>query len=326
MLGKRAAGTRQTDREPRHQDRGSPGLVAIGPSGPEWARFRPGWCDRSGVLIVAPVSQLATQLLGQTDLGSPHGVTGQDHWVRQLWHVTYLFAVPIGVIVLGLILWCVFRYRVKGDDHSGRKAAQFQYHIPIEAAYTILPLVIVAVVFGFMYNAQNHVDKVSKNPAVKITVEGFQWGWRFTYPNGHQEVGTVANALDINSDANLPILTMPAGETVQLHLVSDDVIHTFYVPEFLFQRDMIPGINNTVDFNLVETGTFHGECNNICGQYHAYMRFMVDVMPKAAYQAWYQSQQPCSINTAGHGLQQRPGLTPGGPLCPTSLSTESETS
>jgi cytochrome c oxidase subunit 2 len=256
----------------------------------------PGWCAWPGVFIVGPVSHLATHVLASTDLGSPHGATSQDHFVRELWHITYIFAVPLGLIVFGAIVWCAFRYRDKGD---GRKAAQFQYHIPIEAAYTIIPLVIVAIVFGFMYNAENHVDKVSKNPDVKITVEGFQWGWRFTYPNGHQEVGTVANELDINSNDNLPVLYLPSNETVQLHLVSDDVIHTFYVPAFLFQRDMIPGINNVVDFNVTKTGIFRGECNNICGQYHAYMRFLVQVMSPSDYSTWYNNQAPNSITTAG---------------------------
>ena len=260
-------------------------------------RGRSGWCDPATVLIVGPVRYLATQLLGHTDLGSPHGVTTQDHWVRQLWHITYLFAVPLGLIVLGGIVWCAVRYRVRPG--SDRKAAQFQYHIPIEAAYTIIPLVIVAVVFGFMYNAENHVNKLSSNPAVKINVEGFQWGWRFTYPNGHEEVGTVSNELNINSFDNLPVLYLPAGETVQLHLVSDDVVHTFYVKELLFQRDMIPGINNTVDINVIKTGEFYGECNNICGQYHAYMRFLVQVMSQSDYNTWYSHQAPNSITTAG---------------------------
>ena len=112
-----------------------------------------------------------------------------------------------------------------------------------------------AVVFGFMYNAENHVDTISKTPAVTIQVDAFQWGWRFVYPNGHQEVGTVANELNINSNADLPTLYMPADESVQLHLVTEDVIHTFYVPAFLFQRDMIPGINNTVQFNVNKTGS-----------------------------------------------------------------------
>jgi cytochrome c oxidase subunit 2 len=245
--------------------------------------------------------RIATRLLAHTDLGSPHGVTNQDHWVRQLWHITYIFAVPIGLIVIGGIAWCVIRYRVRPGRE--RTAAQFQYHIPIEAAYTIIPLAIVAVVFGFMYNAENHVDKLSSNPNVTIQVDAFQWGWRFIYPNGHEEVGTIANELNINSTDNLPILYMPANETVQLHLVTEDVIHTFYVPAFLFQRDMIPGINNTVQFNVNRTGTFEGQCNNICGQYHAYMRFKVNVMSPTDYADWYAAQQPCSITTAGAGTE-----------------------
>ena len=238
-----------------------PGLVRTGP----------------GVLNVGPVTGLATQLLGHTDLGSPHGVTDQDHWVRQLWHITYIFAVPIGVIVLGGIIWCVIRYRVKARAGRGGPA-QFQYHIPIEAAYTIIPLVIVAIVFGFMYNAENHVNAMSKQPGGQDHGGGLPVGLALHLPQRPPEVGTVSNELNINSNSNLPVLYMPAGETVQLHLVSDDVIHTFYVPEFLFQRDMIPGINNIVDFNVIKTGTYYGQCNNICGEYHAYMRFLVDVM------------------------------------------------
>jgi cytochrome c oxidase subunit II len=239
---------------------------------------------------------LATRLVG-SDFGSPHGVTAQNHWMRQLWHVSFWFALPIAILVLGGIFWCLLRYRVRAD--SERRASQFQYHIPIEAAYTIIPLIIVAVIFGFAYNAENKVDAVSKTPAVKIEVQGFQWGWRFIYPNGHQEVGTVSNALIINSEGNLPILYMPENETVQLHLVSDDVVHTFYVKEFLFNRDLIPGINNTVDLNVNHVGMYEGQCNNICGQYHAYMRFMVKVMTPTDYNAWYAQQAPNSITTAG---------------------------
>ena len=261
---------------------------------------------------------LATRLLG-TDLGSPHGITAQDRMVRQLWHLTYYFAVPIGLIVLFGIFWCLFRYRHRPD--STRQASQFQYHIPIEAAYTIIPLIIVAVVFGFMYNAENKVNAVSKTPAVKITVEGFQWGWRFIYPNGHQEVGSVANELDINSDANLPVLYIPEGETVQLHFISLDVVHTFYVKEFLFNRDLIPGVDNTADFNVTRTGTFEGQCNNICGQYHAYMRFLVKVMNQSDYTSWYSGLADCSVTTAGNseGSTTRPSP------CPTSQSTERQT-
>jgi cytochrome c oxidase subunit II len=235
--------------------------------------------------------------LAATDFGSPHGVTKQDSYVRDLWHITYYFAIPLGALVIGLIVWCLLRYRHRpGDD---RAPAQFQYHIPIEVSYIIIPLVIVSIIFGFMYNAENKIDAVSKHPDVKILVEGFQWGWRFTYPNGHQEVGSIANEPSINDLADLPVLYMPADETVQLKLVTDDVNHTFYVPEFLFQRDLIAGINNVVDFNVQKTGRFLGECNTLCGTYHAYMRFMVDVMAPGEFSSWYAGQAPGSITQAG---------------------------
>ena len=135
----------------------------------------------------------------------------RTHWVRQLWHITYYFAIPIGRLVVGPdpVVRVPLPRQGDGPGAAGARPPQFQYHIPIEAAYTIIPLVIVAIVFGFMYSAENKIDNVSKTPAVKITVEGFQWGWRFTYPNGHQEVGTVANEPSINDSNNLPVLYMP---------------------------------------------------------------------------------------------------------------------
>jgi cytochrome c oxidase subunit 2 len=242
--------------------------------------------------------QLAARLLA-TNFGSPNGVTKQDHYNRFLWHWSYYFSIPIGIIVIVLIGWALIRYRDRpGPDGERRTPAQFQYHIPIEAAYTILPLVVVALIFGFLFTAENHVDKVSSKPDVKITVDGFQWGWRFVYPNGHSQIGT-ANYNDINDNNGLPVLVMPANETVELHVVSLDVVHTFYVPEFLFNRDLIPGINNTFDLNVTKPGLYPGQCNNICGEYHAYMRFLVQVMTPQDYAAWYANQPACSVTTAG---------------------------
>jgi cytochrome c oxidase subunit 2 len=246
------------------------------------------------------VSLLATQLLGESNFGSPSGVTQQDKQVLHLWHITFALAIPIGAIVLGLILWCIFRYRVRPG--SDRKPLQFQYQVPIEVLYTIVPLVVVAVLFGFVYKAENKEDHVSKTPAVAINVQGFQWGWKFTYPNGHEQVGDVAEEPNINATNDLPVLYLPENETVQLTLQSDDVVHSFYVPEFLFQRDLIPGVHNVVDFNVSKTGSWLGECTNICGTYHAYMKFRVDVLSVAAYNTWYAQQKPGSVTNSGKSI------------------------
>lgn len=218
--------------------------------------------------------------------GSPNGVTSQDSNVNRLWDVTYYIAIPLGAIVIGLIIWSALRYRERpGEERIPR---QIQYHIPLEALYTIVPLVLVGVLFAFTYQAEDSEDNVAPNPAVVVRVDAFQWGWRFTYPTGYEVTGSVASEPSINS-LDLPVLTLPAGETVQIDLYSDDVNHSFYVPAFLFKRDAIQGINNSFDLNIdpsVAGQRFIGECTQFCGVYHPFMRFWVQVMPKGQFTTW----------------------------------------
>ena len=244
-----------------------------------------------GTVIFAQSGFLAT------NWGAKRGVDTYSPLLHNLWSLNYYIALPVAAIVLGGILWCVVRYRARPGDT--RRPRQFQYHIPIEATYTIIPLILVAVIFGYMYGIESKMTHVSKHPGLVIRVLGFQWGWRFTYPNGHQELGSVATQPSINDQSALPILYLPTHETVQLDLTTADVIHTFYVPELLYQRDLIQGVKNTVDINVTTTGEWLGECNTLCGTYHTFMRFEVKAMPKAAFDAWYRAQKPNSITVAG---------------------------
>ena len=239
------------------------------------------------------MSSISASLLA-TDLGSPHGVTTDDHWVHHLWNVTYYIGTPLAAIVTGLIIWCIVRYRARPGDT--RRPPQFQYHIPLEVAYTVIPLVLVAIVFAYMYVPENKITDLPKSPALTVTAEGFQWGFRFVYPNGHQEVGSYASVTNINDEKDLPTLYLPQNQTIEIKLVSDDVDHGFYIPDFLYQRDMIPGVNNVIKVNVTRAGRFIGECNQLCGVYHAYMRFAVDVMPDDQYSAWYAAQAAGSIH------------------------------
>lgn len=245
---------------------------------------------------VTPVSH-SHLLLAMTNFGSPRGVTKQAHYVVQLWRVTYYLAIPIGGTVVGLIIWCAVRYRKRPGQEGPPK--QVQYHIPLELSYTIVPILIVAVLFAFTVRAEHRIDAIAKHPAVVVKVEGFQWGWRFIYPNGHQQYGSIANEPNINDSSSLPILYLPAHETVQLNLRSLDVNHSFYVPEFLFKRDLIQGIKNDVDFNIVKPGKWIGECTQFCGTYHSFMRFWVDVLPPKQFNSWMAHQAPNSITTYG---------------------------
>jgi cytochrome c oxidase subunit 2 len=230
--------------------------------------------------------------------GSPNGVTTQDQQVYKLWDVTYYIAIPLGAIVVGLILWCAIRYRERpGDEHIPR---QIQYHIPLELFYTVVPIILVGILFAYTYRAEDAEDNVAPNPALVVRVDAFQWGWRFTYPNGYQVLGSVAEEPNIDS-TNLPVLTLPAGETVQINLFSDDVNHSFYVPAFLFKRDAIQGINNSFDVNIdpnVAGQRFIGECTQFCGTYHPYMRFWVHVVSKSSFVPWLASHHGLTTTQA----------------------------
>jgi cytochrome c oxidase subunit II len=218
--------------------------------------------------------------------GSPNGVTQQSNDVYELWDLVYWIAIPLGAIVIGLIVWCAVRYRERPGEE--RIPPQVQYHIPLEWFYTIVPLILVTVLFVYTYKAEDREDNVAPNPALVVRVDAFQWGWRFSYPNGYQVLGSVSAEPSIN-DTDLPVLTLPSGETVQINLFSDDVNHSFYVPAFLFKRGAIQGINNSFDLNIdngVAGQRFIGECTQFCGTYHPYMRFWVQVMAKDQFNTW----------------------------------------
>jgi cytochrome c oxidase subunit 2 len=205
----------------------------------------------------------------------PSPATKQAHTTLHLWQGIFITAIVVGALVWGLILWSVFRYRKRTTDDD--PPPQTRYRAPWEIAYTVIPIVIVAVIFAFTVRSENKIDKTVKNPQVSVKVEGFQWGWRFTYlGNDGRPIGPPI----VGNQDSPPTLVLPAGETVRLNLVADDVIHSFFVPDFLFKRDLIPRVDNNVDLFITKTGTFDGHCAEFCGLHHADMNFTVQAVPK----------------------------------------------
>jgi cytochrome c oxidase subunit 2 len=214
--------------------------------------------------------------------GAPSGATSQSQSFAHLWRGNVLASLAVLAVVWGLIIWSIVRYRRRpGDDTLPR---QTRYHIPLEVTYTAIPVVIVAVIFGFTVHAERKIDRVSPDPAATVKVEGFQWGWRFSYLRPD---GTVIGTPVVGTQADIPTLTLPVGETVQLDLVSVDVIHSFYVPDFLFKRDLIPGVDNKVDLFIDRAGTFTGHCAEFCGLNHTGMNFVVDAVPRQQFTALF---------------------------------------
>jgi cytochrome c oxidase subunit 2 len=211
------------------------------------------------------------------NLAMPNPATEQADHIFYLWRWAWVAAMVTGVIVWGLILWVVVRYRRKHEDEI---PVQTRYNLPLEIFYTIAPIVMVVVFFYHTVDAQNAVlDDTDEDLTVEVV--GQQWSWTFNhYLNG--EDGEVVYTSGTGS--NIPTLVLPVGQTVQFNLHSPDVIHSFGIPAFLMTMDVIPGRVNHYEVTPTVEGTFVGKCRELCGTYHSRMLFNVEVVSETEYQ------------------------------------------
>ncbi|MEV6490581.1 cytochrome c oxidase subunit II [Actinoplanes sp. NPDC051633] len=205
------------------------------------------------------------------------GISTEAHRMYDLWIASVIAALLVGFFVWGLIFWCVIRYRKRGDELP----VQTRFNMPMEVLYTVTPILIVLVLFYYTAIVQTHVDKLSRNPDQVVEVVAFKWNWQFNYRSGPgEEAQTVTSVL--GTDQVIPLLVLPVGQTIRFEETSRDVIHSFWVPELLFKRDVFPGsIRNKFDVNLDKEGRYVGRCAELCGTYHAFMQFeLVVVSPE----------------------------------------------
>ena len=221
--------------------------------------------------------------------GWPEGITEQSTEMRELWTGSVIAALIVGVMVWGLILYSVVRHRKRGDELPKQTA----YNLPLEIAYTILPFIIIAGLFFFTVTVQNRVQSKSDDPDETIAVNAFKWNWQFVYPKTSGPDGQPVNT--VGSSTEIPILVLPTDRTIRFEVASADVIHSFWVPEFLFKLDVIPGNENGRD-NVFEVtvnkeGAYVGRCAELCGTYHAYMNFEVRAVSGEDYDAYLQARE-----------------------------------
>jgi cytochrome c oxidase subunit II len=231
-------------------------------------------------------------LLGLTAcrFAAPGGATTQGQAIGNLYHMLWYFAIPVAVIVYGLVAWSLLRYRA-GAGKAGSKPGEIGFedlpkqtrvNIPLEVTYTLIPIFMVVALFVLTDRTERTVDAVAANPKLVVEVDAFQWQWRFTYPAQHITV--------VGTPGDVPVLNLPTGETVEIVLRSEDVVHAFYVSDFLFQRQAIPGITNRFDLTIPAPGTWRGACSLYCGLDHTSMDFSVHAMIPGDFQSWVHQQ------------------------------------
>jgi cytochrome c oxidase subunit 2 len=157
---------------------------------------------------------------------------------------------------------------------------QTQYNVPVEIAYTLIPFIIVAAMFYFTAVKENQIVKPQENVQHEIVVNGIQWSWQFTYLDAGKDV-TVTG-----TPAKPPVMVVPQGERVRYTINSNDVVHGFWIPEFMIQMQNLPGVTNHLEFTANKLGDFPGRCNILCGRNHAQMLFTVRVVTPAEYETY----------------------------------------
>jgi cytochrome c oxidase subunit 2 len=264
-----------------------------------------------GLAIVTGVDLVATGQRLVTGLYPPEAVTVQGEQIRDLYTIVFLIAVAIFFLVEGLILWTVLRYRRRPEDVT--LPAQTHGNAVAEVVWTVVPTLIVAFLFVISWQTLNQVEIVSADPQTRIKAVAGQFQWTFEYLDESGQNTVYTQLLPTGDDGGL---VLPAGRTVQLSLESPDVIHAFYVPQFLFKRDVVPGRINVFEITVNEDDagqTFRGQCAELCGAGHRVMLFDVHAYRPADYDAWLEAR----IAEANASPPPAPsGPAPGGPSGP----------
>jgi cytochrome c oxidase subunit 2 len=235
-------------------------------------------------------------------LNMPRGITELSQETFELHMIVFWVCVGIGVLVFGVMILSLFLHR----KSRGVTPATFSHSTSAEVLWTVIPCIILLVMAVPAAETMIRLED-SRDPDVSIVVTGYQWKWHYKYQDeGVEFYSSLAlpsvrarfkesgvDPFDVENyllEVDRP-LVVPKGQKVRLLLTANDVIHAWWVPDLAIKKDAIPGVINEVWFRALETGTFRGQCAELCGKDHGYMPIVVEVVEPDAYQAWVETRQ-----------------------------------
>ena len=235
------------------------------------------WSARGSALVVLLALSACAEQIGMPPAGSDQGGT-----VGHVFDLYLGVAGVVGTLVVLLLAFVLVRDRAsrKGEGQGSQR----HHNTPLEIAYTVIPLIIVLGLTVITVVTIGDVDSTSPDPDLVVDVEGFQWGWTFTYVDQGVAITTEA-------DRRGPELVLPSPADIRFDVHSDDVIHSFWVPAFRFKRDLIPGHPTSFSVDTDELATYDGHCAEYCGLYHSEMTFTVRTVDRASFSRWLTEQR-----------------------------------
>jgi cytochrome c oxidase subunit 2 len=209
--------------------------------------------------------------------------------------------IAIAALVLGLLLYIIVRF----NSRANPEPARFSHNTPVEVMWTVIPVLILMfiAIFSFRLLFEEHD---MPRPYMTVKVTGRQWNWDYEYPDQKIAAFTATPMSEEDAKAkNLPYLLetsspmyAPIGQVVRVQVTAEDVIHSWSVPAFGVKIDAIPGRLNQTWFKADRTGTFYGQCSQLCGSNHSYMPIEVKVVTQPEFDAWVAGHQPKATTVA----------------------------
>jgi cytochrome c oxidase subunit 2 len=208
------------------------------------------------------------------NVGTTRAVADTSSDFSEVWSLYLWIGVGVAVLVFAAVGFTLVRYRAR----PGRAPSQVVERNLLEISVAALILAIVALLVFRTFRTEAKEDDSARAGAIKIDVDAFQWGWKFTYPG--QGVKVVGNS------NHQPNFAVPAGRPIAFALTSSDVIHAFWIPGQKFKKDAIPDRVNHFDMEFDKRGREQGLCSEFCGFRHTNMRFGVRVLSDKGYERW----------------------------------------
>jgi len=245
------------------------------------------------VAIVAGLIAVALGILISFEIHwFPVQASTQAHNTDRLYHVLVIATIPIFVLVVGVILYCVWQFRMRPGEEL-KDGPPIHGNTRLEVFWTALPTVLLLSMVGYSFVVLHENEKKPAHE-IQIGVTGQQFFWSYQYPP------SVTGGPPIDSYQ----LYLPDNESVYFNMKSKDVIHAFFIPAFRLQEDVVPGITTHYRATPDRLGSYPVECNLLCGVGHSLMRSTVHVVTPTQFRAWIKSQlslSPSSTSTGGAG-------------------------
>ena len=235
-------------------------------------------------------------------LNMPRGVTELSQETFDLHMMVFWWCVAIGIVVFGVMIISLFKHR----KSKGVEPAKFSHSTSAEVIWTVIPVVILLIMAVPAAETMLKAED-SRDPDISIVITAYQWKWHYKYQDeGIEFFSSLArpsvearrldSGVDVNTVENYLLevdrpVVVPVNAKVRLLLTSNDVIHSWWVPDLAIKKDAVPGIVNETWFKATETGTFRGQCTELCGKDHGFMPVVVEVVEADAYQAWVDARQ-----------------------------------